>query len=130
MTSKIFHSPLSFIVEGRLVCIHLLTKCLVTCRMSASPNPAVNGQRVSVIRATTDSPMSPPPMSGVTVPLASARGQSRPSTHSIYSSGPRTVLDFLISSADSKPNRYDGRSHAISCLLWFGISIYITNPCL
>lgn len=97
--------------------MHLLTKHLVTCRMSASPNPAVNGQRVSVIRATTDSPMSPPPMSGVTVPLSNARGQSRPSTHSIYSSGPRTVLDFLISSADSKPNRYDGSSHAISCLL-------------
>ena len=74
-------------------------------QMSASPNPsAANGQRASVIRATTDSPMSPPPMSASSLPLS--RGHSRSSNHSIYSSGPRTVLDFLITShSDSKPNR-------------------------
>ncbi|KAK3927823.1 Integrator complex subunit 13 [Frankliniella fusca] len=73
-------------------------------QMAASPSASVNGQRVSVIRATTDSPMSPPPMSGTSLPLSSIRGQTRSTTHSIYSSGHRTVLDFLISS-DSKANR-------------------------
>ncbi|XP_034243253.1 integrator complex subunit 13 [Thrips palmi] len=74
-------------------------------QMSASPNPSVNGQRVSVIRATTDSPMSPPAMSGPTLPLSNSRGHSRTSSHSIYSSGPRTVLDFLITTSDSKATR-------------------------
>ncbi|KAJ1527268.1 hypothetical protein ONE63_008791 [Megalurothrips usitatus] len=72
-------------------------------QMTTSPNPPINGQRVSVIRATTDSPLSPPPSSAA-MPLTGLRGHSR--AHSIYSSGPRTVLDYLITSnADTKGNR-------------------------
>jgi len=58
-----------------------------------------NVSRVSVIRATTDSPMSPPPITMTTTPSVQSRSSLLRSGHiaggSIYS-GPRTVLDIWI----------------------------------
>ncbi|XP_067005388.1 integrator complex subunit 13 [Anabrus simplex] len=57
--------------------------------------------RASVIRATTDSPMSPPPVSSTTPPSGRPLHRTPPAGGSIYS-GPRTFLDMWVSRSNSE----------------------------
>lgn len=74
--------------------------------------------RASVIRATTDSPMSPPPVTKSTSPLLNSRQNRTPTGVSIYS-GPRTLMDMwlgkiAVENKNLKEKRSDfyGRLHA------------------
>ncbi|XP_018326429.1 integrator complex subunit 13 isoform X2 [Agrilus planipennis] len=66
-------------------------------------------QRASVIRATTDSPMSPPPLASIAPPLSRNILSNR--SGSIYSSTPRTLYDIFTSQDKSKQRPdFAGRS--------------------
>lgn len=68
-----------------------------------------DGQRASVIRATTDSPMSPPPLASIAAPLS--RSTSNRSS-GIYSTH-RSLYDILSVSQEKTKTRPDfcGRSN-------------------
>lgn len=57
------------------------------CIYVTGPSKDENAQRVSVIRATTDSPMSPPPLANITPPFSrqsSTKGSLYNSQRSLY----------------------------------------------
>lgn len=66
-------------------------------------------QRASVIRATTDSPMSPPPLTTITPMLS--RG-NRNSNGNVYGNGPKSLLDIFSSQQEKGKSRaeFEGRS--------------------
>ncbi|CAH0563314.1 unnamed protein product [Brassicogethes aeneus] len=63
-------------------------------------------QRASVIRATTDSPMSPPPLASIAAPAfsrsTSSNQNSRQSGSALYSAQPKTLLDIFAAQDKSK----------------------------
>lgn len=83
---------------------------------STSTNPDL--QRVSVIRATTDSPMSPPPLTSITPPLSRAYTTAT-TTSTTTTTNTRTLLDMFAQQNDkqrtTKPEFY-GRVHGITKL--------------
>ncbi|XP_021942425.1 integrator complex subunit 13 [Zootermopsis nevadensis] len=76
----------------------------------ASPNEYV--PRATVIRATTDSPMSPPPISMTPSPSVPSRPsllRSGPTAGGSIYSGPRTVLDIWVSRTSTEQRSRDMR---------------------
>ncbi|PSN39663.1 Protein asunder [Blattella germanica] len=68
-------------------------------------SPSEYVPRASVIRATTDSPMSPPPVSmnsSPSVPSRSSHLRTGPISGSSIYSGPRTVLDIWVSRSSTE----------------------------
>ncbi|XP_018561790.1 protein asunder [Anoplophora glabripennis] len=59
--------------------------------------------RASVIRATTDSPMSPPPLASIAPPLSRTMSRSR----GIYNTQHRTLLEIFTASQDKGKSRPD-----------------------
>lgn len=71
------------------------------------PKSDVDAPRASVIRATTDSPMSPPPLASINPPVSKS-GTSR--SGGIYSA-PRTLLDIFTSQEKVKSRpEFSGRT--------------------
>lgn len=64
-------------------------------------------QRASVIRATTDSPMSPPPLTSIAQPIS----RNNPIRLGGIYSGPKSLLDIFLSNEKSnKRPDFHGRS--------------------
>ena len=80
---------------------------VMTSKFSETHNTDSFLTRASVIRATTDSPMSPPPASKATSPLLMNSRQNRTTAGISIYSGPRTLMDLWLSkiSADSKNSK-------------------------
>lgn len=67
---------------------------VMTSKFSETYNADTSLGRASVIRATTDSPMSPPPVSKAASPLLMNSRQNRTSAGVSIYSGPRTLMDL------------------------------------
>lgn len=77
---------------------------VMTSKISETYGTDSSVPRASVIRATTDSPMSPPPVSKAVSPLLSNSRPGRSTAASSIYSGPRTLMDIWTGklSAESK----------------------------